>query len=166
MNKPPLYTARIAAAEIDDGSWGGRGKMTQHARPDRFGAAEIDDGSWRGRGRDRALVQLARFWRVRPPRRESMVAESPAPATAPATVAKVAAVVHFLCLHDDIAVPAWTQGHRADPEVMLFDIPLDSRYGQMMQQTAPAVCAAYGVYFTWNPARLVARPADLGCRTR
>ena len=59
-------------------------------------------------------------------------------------------MVHFLCLHDHIAVPAWTQGHRADPEVMLFDIPLDSRYGQRMQQAAPAVCAAYGVYFTWS----------------
>lgn len=125
MNKPPLYTARIAAAEIDDGSWGGR-------------------------GRDRALVQLARFWRVRPSRRESMVAEAPASGTDPTTVAKVSAVVHFLCLHDHIAVPAWTQGHRADPEVMLFYIPLDSGYGQLMQQAAPAVCAAYGVYFTWN----------------
>ena len=79
-----------------------------------------------------------------------MVDEAPAPDTDPTTLAKVAAVVHCLCLHDHIAVPAWTQGHKADPEVMLFDIPLDSRYGQRMQQTAPAVCAAYGVYFTWS----------------
>ena len=125
MNKRPLHTARIAAAEIDDGSWGGR-------------------------GRDRALVQLARDWRAWPSHRDNMVNQTPSPDTDPTTFAKVAAVVHFLCLHDHIAAPAWTQGHKADPEVMLFDIPLHSRYGQQMQQTAPAVCAAYGVYFTWN----------------
>lgn len=116
----------------------------------KLAAAEIDDGSWAGRGRDRALVQLARFWRVWPSSREDMVSEAPAPDTDPTTLAKVAAVVHFLCLHDHVPVPAWTQGHRADPEVMLFDISLDRPYGQMMQQTAPAVCAAYGVYFTWG----------------
>lgn len=79
-----------------------------------------------------------------------MVSEAPAPDTDPTTLAKVATVVHFLCIHDHVPVPAWTRGHRADPEVMLFDISLDRPYGQMMQQTAPAVCAAYGIYFTWD----------------
>ena len=45
MNKPPPYTARLAAAEIDDGSWADR-------------------------GRDRALVQLARDWRAPARRRQ------------------------------------------------------------------------------------------------
>lgn len=52
MNKRPMHSARIAAAEIDDGSWGGR-------------------------GRDRALVQLARDWRAWPSRREHMVQCAP-----------------------------------------------------------------------------------------
>jgi len=104
-------------------------------------------------------VQLARFWRAWPSRRESMVNEAPSPDTDPSTLAKVSAVVRILCLHDHIAVPAWTQGHKADPEVMLFDFPLDSRYGRRMQLTAPAVCAAYGVYFTWNLLDLWRRQA-------
>ena len=99
------------------------------------------------RGADRPLIQFVMDWRWRTKDRMNMVADPPPPDTDEVTAAKIAAVVHALCDRDGFKIPAWVGEHRLTHDVALFDVRMDSPYGQWVRQQAPAVCAQHRVYF-------------------
>ena len=86
-------------------------------------------------------------WRWRTKDRMNMVADPPPPDTDEVIAAKIAAVVHALCDRDGFKIPAWVGEHRLTHDVALFDVRMNSPYGQWVRQQAPAACAQHRVYF-------------------
>lgn len=107
-------------------------------------AAELVDPAWPV---DRPLVQFVLDWRRYPEQRDAVLASPPPAGTSEVVAAKMAAVVHALCVRDAIETPQWVHRCRLDPGIALFGVRLDSGFGNVVRERSPAVCAAHGVFF-------------------
>lgn len=95
------------------------------------------------------VVQLIKDWNDQPESRELMLAGGLPEGTGAVTAAKIAAVVHALCLRDGHPLPEWVLSARSPVDVALVpEVDLASPYGQRLRQNAPGVCRLHGVYFS------------------
>ena len=101
-----------------------------------------------GRGGWVALAQFAQDWNRRPEHRSAMI-EDPLPAgTDPRGGAAIAAMVHALCVRDEIPVPDWVLDWRYHtPVTMVSGIDMESEFGKRIRVVSPAVCDFHNVFF-------------------
>ncbi len=59
----------------------------------------------------------------------------------------ISAVVHCLADRDGVTVPDWVLSHRADTDVIPFDVPFDRPCGGWVRKPAAASCAVHRVWF-------------------
>ena len=105
---------------------------------------ELDDPTWR---MGRQFVQMTNDWYGFPQHRGTLL-ESDVPHGAdPFHVLRVGAVLHALCDDAGLEPPTWVHGPRADPEFMLFGVPMRSRFAARLRQRAHRTCPEHGVWF-------------------
>lgn len=93
------------------------------------------------------LLQFIWDWNVARDR-AALVAEAPSyEGDDQMLLPAISAVVHSLANRDGVSVPNWVLSHRADTDVILFDIPFDSPYGRWLRKRAPSACASHRVWF-------------------
>lgn len=95
------------------------------------------------------VIQLIKDWNNQPESRELMLAGGLPEGTGAVAAAKIAAVVHALCLRDSHPLPEWVLTARSPADVALVPaVDLASPYGQRLRQNAPRVCRFHRVYFS------------------
>lgn len=63
-------------------------------------------------------------------------------------LARIAAVIHALCLRDEVSVPDWVfDAKLPEPEIIVNRIKPDSNYGKIVMSRAPAVSKYHNLYY-------------------
>jgi len=99
----------------------------------------------------RPLSQFIADWNTWPETREQML--NGKPDCEMFYLARIAAVIHALCLRDEITVPDWVFDARLpEPEIIVDKIRPDSNYGKIVISRSSYVSDYHNVYY--NPELL------------
>lgn len=112
---------------------------------------ELSDPSWRY---GRPIVQMVNDWHDFPDTRQHLLSEAPARSTDMRHVLMAGAAIHALCDDAGLPVPGWITGLRANPEFMLFGMPMRTRRAATIRDArAHRTCREHGVWFEARAVR-------------
>lgn len=106
---------------------------------------EYGDPRWRTP--DRALKQLVNDWYSFPETRSGLLASSPPEDAVWGHITKISAVVHALCVHNDLEPPSWVHDYCSDSDVWLFGVQPWMGTAQIIKQNSHPVCKKHKVWF-------------------
>ena len=94
----------------------------------------------------RPLSQFIADWNTRPEAREKMLDGKPD--CEMFYLARIAAIIHALCLRDEVPIPDWVfDAKLPEPEIIVDGVDAQSNYGKLVISQSPTVSEYHNVYF-------------------